>query len=96
MATRGRLTARDEEALRRFQEWAAPVTDSIRLNNDGARREIRALLAESQLLKADSLNREMREQGRGRRPDDRPRPDGRPRQDGRRDTYPCDVAVGTG
>lgn len=74
METRGRLGPRDQEALRRFEVWAAPVTDSIRVNNDGARREIRALLAEPQLIKADSLNREMQEQRRGRRPEGRARP----------------------
>lgn len=32
------LSEGDREALRRFNTWAAPVMDSIRLNNDGARR----------------------------------------------------------
>ena len=59
MATRGRLDERDAASLRRFQEWSAPVTDSIRLNNDGARREIRALLAPPQMTRADSLNSAM-------------------------------------
>lgn len=71
MATRGRLDTRDAEALKRFQEWSAPVTDSIRMNNDGARREIRVLLADAQMARADSLNREMRA-SRGRRPAGRP------------------------
>lgn len=68
METRGRMDERDAEALRRFQEWAAPVTEAIRVNNDGARREIRALLGEGQLIRADSLNAAMRAQQRGRRP----------------------------
>jgi len=79
MTERRRLTDRDREALERFQEWAAPVVDSIRVNNDGARREIRALLAERQLAKADSLAREMRALGPrrpGTRQGDRRPPDG--------------------
>lgn len=88
METRGRLGPRDEEALRRFREWSAPVTDSIRLNNDGARREIRALLGEARMLKADSLNREMQEQRRDRRRE------GPPRQG--RDAAPSFTPAGTG
>ncbi len=68
METRGRMDARDADALKRFEEWSAPVTESIRLNNDGARRDIRALLGEVQLIRADSLNAETRPQPRGRRP----------------------------
>jgi len=90
METRGRMGPRDEEALRRFREWSAPVTDSIRLNNDGARREIRALLDEPQLIKADSLNREMQGPGRGRRPE------GRPRLDAQRDGPWRRECAGTG
>ncbi len=59
LESRGRMDARDAEALQRFREWSAGVTDSIRVNNDGARREIRALLDATQLARADSLNREM-------------------------------------
>ncbi|MEP7381272.1 MAG: hypothetical protein ABI910_06265 [Gemmatimonadota bacterium] len=73
MEKRGRVDARDEESLRRFRQWSLPVTDSIRVNNDGARREIRALLDSVQLSRADSLNREMRD-AQGRRPNERQRP----------------------
>ena len=75
MESRGRIDARDAEALRRFREWSVAVTDSIRLNNDGARREIGALLNATQLARADSLNREMQDAG-GRRPGGRERPHG--------------------
>lgn len=78
MESRGRMGARDEEALQRFREWSAGVTDSIRVNNDGARREIRALLDDTQMARADSLNREIQEM-RGRRQQGgrpRSRPDG--------------------
>lgn len=77
MESRGRMAPRDEQALQRFREWSAGVTDSIRVNNDGARREIRALLDDVQMARADSLNREMQEM-RGRRQQGRPRsrPDG--------------------
>lgn len=73
MERRGRMDARDAEALQRFREWSVGVTDSIRVNNDGARREIRALLNDTQMARADSLNREMQEM-RGRSPQGRPRP----------------------
>jgi hypothetical protein len=67
MSERGRLTEEDREALKRFNDWAAPVIDSIRLNNDGARREIRALLDARQMAKADSVQQAMRDP-RTRRP----------------------------
>jgi Spy/CpxP family protein refolding chaperone len=70
LTARRRMTEEDREALRRFQLWAAPVIDSVRLNNDGARREIRALLDERQVARADSLNRASRDP-RARRPDER-------------------------
>jgi hypothetical protein len=72
MESRGRIDARDQEALRRFSEWSVAVTNSIRVNNDGARRDIRALLDATQIARADSLNREMQD-ARGRRPPGRPR-----------------------
>lgn len=61
MTERGRLTEADREAFRRFEKWAAPVIDSIRVNNDGARREIRVVLSSPQLARADSLAVEMRD-----------------------------------
>lgn len=70
MTERGRLTEEDREALKRFNDWAAPVIDSIRLNNDGARREIRALLDARQMAKGDSVQQAMRDP-RTRRPDGR-------------------------
>jgi hypothetical protein len=73
MTTRGRITERDREAFRRFQQWAAPVIDSIRVNNDGARREIRAVLDARQIARADSVQTQLRVEGgrrdgRGQRP----------------------------
>ncbi|MCC6773571.1 MAG: hypothetical protein IT360_20475, partial [Gemmatimonadaceae bacterium] len=72
MESRGRMDEHDAEALKRFQEWSVSVMESIRLNNEGARREIRALLAEVQLIRADSLNAGMRAQQRERRSSVRP------------------------
>ena len=72
MSERSRITEEDREALKRFEEWARPITDSIRLNNDGARADIRHLLQPLQLARADSINRANREL-RGRRPGERPR-----------------------
>ena len=73
MQERGRLTERDTEALRRFREWSRPVTDSIRLNNEGAKADIRTILAERQMIKADSLQHAARDP-RNRRPGQRDRP----------------------
>lgn len=67
MGERGRMSERDAEALRRFNEWARPVTDSIKQNNDGARADIRTILQPLQLARADSLFRANRDV-RGRRP----------------------------
>jgi len=79
MSTRGRLSERDRESFQRFQQWAAPVIDSIRVNDEGARREIRGVLDARQLARADSVQAELREQrdprsrrGRGEGRPDRP------------------------
>ena len=72
LSERARLTESDREALKRFEEWARPVTESIRVNNDGARAEIRNALQPLQLARADSINRANREL-RGRRPEERRR-----------------------
>ena len=67
MGERGRMNERDAEALKRFNDWARPVTDSIKFNNDGARSDIRTILQPLQLARADSLFRANRDV-RGRRP----------------------------
>lgn len=87
MEKRGRMDERDTEALRRFREWSAGVIDSIRVNNDGARRDIRALLDSTQLARADSLNREIQEM-RGRRPGGEGRPRRQPDGDSRVRAWP--------
>ncbi len=73
MSTRGRISERDRESFQRFQQLAAPVIDSIRVNNDGARREIRGVLDARQAARADSVQAELRDMrgrrgGRGERP----------------------------
>ncbi len=55
LGERGRLTSDDREALERFRTWSRPVIDSIRVNNDLARREVQAMLDERQRATADSL-----------------------------------------
>lgn len=80
MTPRGRLTERDREAFQRFEQWSAPLIDSIRVNNEGARREIRAVLDARQWARADSVQAELRDV-RGRR---RERPKG-PARDARSD-----------
>lgn len=57
----GGLTAEDREALEKFRVWSRPVIDSIRVNNDLARAEVRALLDETQRATADSLATEARQ-----------------------------------
>ena len=78
---RRRVDEQNREAFRRFQQLAAPVIDSIRLNNDGARREIRTLLDARQIAKGDSLATAMRDP-RNRREGqrDRRRPAGAPNE----------------
>lgn len=67
MTERRRLSPQDGEALQRFRKISQPVTDSIRANNDIARGEIRLVLADRQLAKADSIAGATRDP-RGRRP----------------------------
>jgi len=76
LTSRRRVTEEDREAFRRFQLWAAPVIDSIRVNNDGARREIGVLLDARQMARGDSLARAMRDLRGQRRGDSERRPRG--------------------
>lgn len=55
LGDRANVSRRDAEALERFTEWARPVTDSIRMNNDVARAEARTLLDADQRRRADSI-----------------------------------------
>ncbi|MBK8248405.1 MAG: hypothetical protein IPK85_13510 [Gemmatimonadetes bacterium] len=55
LGDRERLRRRDEEALQRFNTWARPFVDSIRVNNDVARSEARALLTVDQRRRFDSI-----------------------------------------
>jgi hypothetical protein len=50
-----RLTDDVLERIRRFQEAAKPLTDSVRVLNDAARNEARTLLQPGQLVTLDSL-----------------------------------------
>lgn len=65
------INRKDAEALQRFNAWARPVIDSVRLNNDLARAEARSTLDTDQRTRADSIARadaaRMR-RGRPRRP----------------------------
>lgn len=67
---RPRLDARDQEALDKFQKLAAPIADSMRVNNQAAQGEARLLLSAVQRAKLDSIVTVMRDStsGRGRRP----------------------------
>jgi hypothetical protein len=89
MMERGRLTQKDREAFERFARWSKPVADSIRVNNDAARAEAMALLAETQRVRVDSIVVAVRERGdRGR---GRPRP---PSSDSEQPIHPSRRAVG--
>ncbi|MGQ0650007.1 MAG: hypothetical protein ACT4P7_20855 [Gemmatimonadaceae bacterium] len=57
LGDRNGINQRDSDALRRFNEWARPVIDSIRLNNDVARAEARTLLDGDQRSRLDSIAR---------------------------------------
>ena len=74
LGERGGLSAEDREALQRFRAWSRPVIDSIRINNDVARAEVRAMLDQSQRAVADSITKE----ASTRRPVRRERPYGAP------------------
>lgn len=62
------LTEEDRRKIQRFEQVSQPVTDSIRINNDAARLQARALLDSIQVVRLDSLV--VRERGTigGRRP----------------------------
>jgi hypothetical protein len=72
LGERGGLSSEDRQALERFRTWSRPVIDSIRINNDVARAEVRAMLDASQRSAADSIARD----ARTRRPTRRERPPG--------------------
>lgn len=55
LGDRQRITSDDLRAMERFRIIAAPVTDSIKVNNDAARSEARLLLSEMQRSKMDSI-----------------------------------------
>jgi len=63
----GGLSAADREALERFRVWSRPVIDSIRVNNDLARAEVRAMLDQAQRATADSIATEARQRTPARR-----------------------------
>ena len=58
----------DRKQLKKFEEMSQPITDSIRINNEAARVQARALLDSAQVVRLDSLV--VRERGTigGRRP----------------------------
>lgn len=58
----------DRKQLKKFEQMSQPITDSIRINNEAARVQARALLDSAQVVRLDSLV--VRERGTigGRRP----------------------------
>ena len=62
------LTDDDRKQLQKFEQLSQPITDSIRINNDAARLQARAMLDSAQVVRLDSLV--VRERGTigGRRP----------------------------
>jgi hypothetical protein len=71
LGARERIGRKDEEALQRFNTWARPSIDSIRMNNEVARAEARSLLLPEQRARMDSLLQASR--AREGRPRQRPR-----------------------
>ena len=57
LGDRNGINEKDVESLRRFSAWSKPVVDSIRLNNDLARAEARAVLNGDQRTRLDSIAR---------------------------------------
>lgn len=55
LGDRNGIGRRDAEALERFNGWARPVIDSIRVNNDVARAEARSILDLDQRKRLDSI-----------------------------------------
>jgi hypothetical protein len=62
------LTDEDRQKLQRLEELSRPITDSIKVNNDAANLQARAVLDSAQVVSLDSLV--VRERGTigGRRP----------------------------
>ena len=66
------LDDEDHQRLERFELLARPVTDVIKVNNDGANLQMRALLDSAQIVRLDSLVVSERGTISGRRPPTRP------------------------
>lgn len=62
------LTAEDREKLQRLEQISRPIADSIKVNNDAANLQARALLDSAQVMRLDSLVVEERGTIGGRRP----------------------------
>jgi hypothetical protein len=58
----------DRKKLQKFEQMSQPITDSIRINNDAARVQARALLDTLQVVRLDSLVVSERGTIGGRRP----------------------------
>lgn len=62
-----RLNEEDRQKLQRFEAMSQPITDSMRVNNDAAKIQARALLDSVQIVKLDSLAIRTGGAARGRR-----------------------------
>jgi hypothetical protein len=62
------MTIEDRNKLQRFEQLAQPVADSIKVYNDAANRQARALLDSVQVVRLDSIAVRERETIDGRRP----------------------------
>jgi hypothetical protein len=62
------LNDEDRKKLQRLEQISQPITDSIRVNNDAARVQARALLDSVQVIRLDSLVVQERGTIGGRRP----------------------------
>jgi hypothetical protein len=62
----------DRKKLQRFEELSKPITDSVKVINDAANLQMRALLDSAQIVRLDSLVVSERGTIGGRRPPTRP------------------------
>lgn len=58
LGDRNGINQKDAEALARFNRWARPAMDAMRVNNDIARADARRVLDADQRRRLDSISRE--------------------------------------
>lgn len=67
LGDRNGINQKDAEALERFNRWARPFVDAMRVNNDVARADARRVLDVDQRRRLDSISRDDEERMRNAR-----------------------------